>query len=146
MLPAATSSVSELLVHLRASPSACPHLPASVYEGSGRGPRLWPCLLNTNQGILCQDYKEGAGIFLISKEDSWRTDAFQSFPTLPPSSERKCQSIKGGLIWINTAPNTHSPSASVKGSHGFLDFTPVNAFPSKFKCYKEVIYIYLGSW
>lgn len=146
MLPAARSSVSELLVHLRASSSACHHLPASVHKGQGRRPRPRPCLLNTNQGILCQAYKERAGIFLISKENLWRPDAFQSFPTPPPSSERKCQSIKSGLIWINIAPNTYSPSASVKGSNGLLDFATVNAFPSKFKYYKEEIYIYLGSW
>lgn len=115
-------------------------------QRQGRRPRPRPCLLNTNQGTLCQTYKERAGIFLISKENLWRPDAFQSFPTPPPSSERKCQSIKSGLIWINIAPNTYSSSASVKGSNGLLDFATVNAFPSKFKYYKEVIYIYLGSW
>lgn len=71
---------------------------------------------------------------------------FSPSPPWPPNSERKCRSIKGGLIWINTAPKTHSSSASVKGSRGLLDFTTVNAFPSKFKYYKEVIHIDLGSW
>lgn len=76
--------------------------------------------------------------FLLATKTHREDVAFQSFPTRPPSIEREFQSIQGDLIWINATPNTHSPSASGKGSHGVLNVPAVEAFPSNFNYYKEV--------
>lgn len=67
-----------------------------------------------------------------------------SSPAPPPHTEGEFPSIKGDHVWISITSKTHSPSASVKGSHGLLNYSH-ESFPLQVQIIQRSK-IHLESW